>query len=120
MQRKPSSGRQLLDCAVLWRFGRESTLTNTKSICPFARSLTWGVALLGSTHLMADRPISKLNRIQTDAQDFLNETGIESQDEAQMSGLRKFAHFCLLVGNSFVRNRCPVRAAALAYTTLLA
>jgi membrane protein len=69
---------------------------------------------------MADQPISKLKQIQTEAQDFLNETRIESQDEAQMSGLRKFANFCLLVGNSFVRNRCPVRAAALAYTTLLA
>ena len=69
---------------------------------------------------MADRPISKFKRIQTEAQDFLNETRIESQDEAQLSRLRKFARFCLLVGNSFVRNRCPVRAAALAYTTLLA
>jgi uncharacterized BrkB/YihY/UPF0761 family membrane protein len=28
--------------------------------------------------------------------------------------------FCILVGKSFNRNRCPVRASALAYATLLA
>src|SRR5262249_54342721 len=33
---------------------------------------------------------------------------------------RRFLHFWLLVGKSFVRNRCPARASALAYTTLLA
>jgi len=30
------------------------------------------------------------------------------------------AHFWLMVAKSFSRNRCPIRAAALAYTTLLA
>jgi membrane protein len=34
--------------------------------------------------------------------------------------LHRCAHFWLLVSKSFVRNRCPVRAASLAYTTLLA
>src|SRR5450759_1296990 len=29
-------------------------------------------------------------------------------------------HLCLLLGKSFVRKRCPVRASALSYTTLLA
>ncbi|MGH7968085.1 MAG: YhjD/YihY/BrkB family envelope integrity protein [Limisphaerales bacterium] len=33
---------------------------------------------------------------------------------------RRFAHFWVLVWRSFVRNRCPVRASALAYATLLA
>ena len=37
-----------------------------------------------------------------------------------MTGVYKFVHFWLLVWNSFMRNRCPVRASALAYTTLLA
>lgn len=37
-----------------------------------------------------------------------------------MTGVYKSVQFCLLVWNSFVRNRCPVRASALAYTTLLA
>ena len=40
--------------------------------------------------------------------------------EAEFSRLERFAHFWVLVGRSFVRNRCPVRAAALSYTTLLA
>jgi len=31
-----------------------------------------------------------------------------------------FVHFWMLVGRSFVRNRCPIRASALSYTTLLA
>lgn len=36
------------------------------------------------------------------------------------SRLYKFIHFWVLVGRSFVRNRCPLRASALSYTTLLA
>src|SRR5262249_54497221 len=34
--------------------------------------------------------------------------------------LERFAHFCALVWKSFLRNRCPVRASALSYSTLLA
>src|SRR5947209_7446976 len=34
--------------------------------------------------------------------------------------LHKFAHFWIMVWRSFTRNRCPVRASALAYATLLA
>jgi len=37
-----------------------------------------------------------------------------------MPKLRKFTHFCMLLTRNFVNNRCPVRASALAYTTLLA
>ena len=40
--------------------------------------------------------------------------------ETEFNRLERFAHFGVLVGRSFVRNRCPVRAAALSYTTLLA
>ena len=40
--------------------------------------------------------------------------------ERELSKLSKFAHFCLMAWRSFARNRCPVRAAALAYATLLA
>jgi membrane protein len=36
------------------------------------------------------------------------------------SRLLKFLHFWVLVWTSFSRNRCPVRASALSYTTLLA
>lgn len=44
----------------------------------------------------------------------------EPLTEATLTRLEKFAHFWVLVWGSFVRNRCPVRASALSYTTLLA
>jgi membrane protein len=37
-----------------------------------------------------------------------------------LSWLEKFVHFWMLVVQSFVRNRCPIRASALSYSTLLA
>jgi membrane protein len=40
--------------------------------------------------------------------------------ETSLTKLEKFAHFWVLVSQSFVRNRCPVRASALSYATLLA
>ncbi|HEX5218162.1 MAG TPA: YhjD/YihY/BrkB family envelope integrity protein [Verrucomicrobiae bacterium] len=40
--------------------------------------------------------------------------------EASLTRFEKFVHFWVLVGQSFVRNRCPVRASALSYTTMLA
>ena len=39
---------------------------------------------------------------------------------ADFSNWQKFAHFWVLVWKSFTRNRCPVRASALAYVTVLA
>lgn len=46
--------------------------------------------------------------------------GIPTGAEMEFNRLERFAHFCVLAGRSFMRNRCPVRAAALSYTTLLA
>src|SRR5690348_13893134 len=46
--------------------------------------------------------------------------GVSTGAEAEFSRLERFAHFWVLAGRSFVRNRCPVRAAALSYTSLLA
>jgi membrane protein len=60
---------------------------------------------------MEIKPISRLAKILT---------GVYSGAESELSRLEQFAHLCALVINSFVRNRCPVRAAALSYTTLLA
>ena len=48
----------------------------------------------------------------------LDERGLRS--EADLTRLTKFIHFWMLLGKSFVRNRCPIRASALSYTTLLA
>lgn len=63
---------------------------------------------------------SRWSRVRAAAQNFFEEKGIESEDTFARSRLHRFAHFCLLVVKSFHRNRCPVRAASLAYTTLLA
>ncbi len=48
----------------------------------------------------------------------LDERGLRS--EADLTRLTRFIHFWILLGRSFVRNRCPIRASALSYTTLLA
>ena len=60
---------------------------------------------------MAKKPLSRLIKILT---------GVYTGAEGELSRLERFAHLCALVIRSFVRNRCPVRAAALSYTTLLA
>src|SRR5438477_1397426 len=69
---------------------------------------------------MAKDSVSQVKKLQAEAQALLDDDGIASVDEAQLHPLKKFIHFWILVGKSFVRNRCPVRASALAYTTLLA
>jgi len=46
--------------------------------------------------------------------------GAQTGAENEFNRLERFAHFWVLVGKSFVRNRCPTRAAALSYATLLA
>jgi membrane protein len=47
-------------------------------------------------------------------------SGVQTGTEHEFDRLERFAHFCMLVGKSFVRNRCLIRASALSYTTLLA
>lgn len=60
---------------------------------------------------MAKKPLSRLIKILT---------GIYTGAEGEFSRLERFAHFWALAIRSFVRNRCPARAAALSYTSLLA
>jgi len=55
---------------------------------------------------MANKPFSRLIKILT---------GVHTGAEGELDRLERFAHFWVLVGKSFVRNRCPVRAAALSY-----
>lgn len=61
---------------------------------------------------------SRLKRLWRDLQILLDE------DVAGLVGWRqrmhRFVHFWAMVVRSFIRNRCPVRASALAYATLLA
>src|SRR5436190_22743480 len=61
---------------------------------------------------------SRFRRIREGAQALWEERGIGT--EGYGSKAHKFAHFWITVWRSFTRNRCPVRASALAYTTLLA
>ncbi len=60
---------------------------------------------------MAKNPFSRLIKILT---------GISTGAEHEFNRIERFAHFCVLVAKSFNRNRCPARAAALSYATLLA
>ena len=73
-------------------------------------ALTRRAALL-ALRRMAKKSFSRLVKIVS---------GKHTGEENEFSRLERFAHFWTLVGGSFVRNRCPVRAAALSYTTLLA
>ena len=69
---------------------------------------------------MAEKPLSRFKRLQAGAKAVLNDAHFFTHNEAEMNWLQKFAHFWVLVIKSFWSNRCPVRASALAYTTLLA
>jgi membrane protein len=62
--------------------------------------------------------LSKWRRLRQEAEALWNETDIGTA--ASFSKLQKFAHFWVLVWKSFSRNRCPARASALAYASLLA
>ena len=61
---------------------------------------------------------SRFQRVREAAQALLKDRAPETL--AGFSNWEKFAHFWVLVGKSFTRNRCPVRASALAYATVLA
>src|SRR5258705_1227892 len=61
--------------------------------------------------------ISKFRKLREDARSLWDESALSKGD---LPRLHKFAHFCLMVWRSFRRNRCPVRASALAYGSLLA
>ncbi len=65
-----------------------------------------------------EKKYSSLRRRWAEARSVWDESAFRS--EAEVSRLYKFAHFCLMVWRSFTRNRCPVRASALAYGSLLA
>ena len=68
--------------------------------------------------VMAKRPFSRLLKILSDIR--AGTVGEWHRAESEFSRLERFVHFCVLLWTSFVRNRCPVRAAALSYTALLA
>jgi membrane protein len=61
---------------------------------------------------------SSFGELRSKAEDLWHERSMRSEREP--SRLYKFLHFWVLVGKSFVKNRCPIRASALSYMTLLA
>lgn len=69
---------------------------------------------------MASNAFTKLKKLGEAAHAFFHERGLEHKATASQPRLLRIAHFWLLVGKSFARNRCPVRASALAFSTLLA
>jgi membrane protein len=69
---------------------------------------------------MDDTTTSRWKRLCDAAHAVWTEKGIEAHEEARASRLHRFTHFWVLVVKSFTRNKCPLRATAMAYTTLLA
>ncbi len=67
----------------------------------------------------ASSPSGRLERLQEQVRTLINEDAVAESD-SQLSRHHRLAHFWILVGQMFVKNRGPVRAASLAYTTLLA
>jgi membrane protein len=68
----------------------------------------------------ANGKASRLAQLKDEAIGLWEDRGLDWQEKPTRHSWKDFIHFWLLVFKSFVRNRCPVRAAALAYTTLLA
>jgi membrane protein len=69
---------------------------------------------------MADPNTSRLRQFIQAVHALWTEQGLATHEESRASRLHRVAHFWLLALRSFVRNKCPLRATALAYTTLLA
>ncbi|HKI70319.1 MAG TPA: YhjD/YihY/BrkB family envelope integrity protein, partial [Verrucomicrobiae bacterium] len=69
---------------------------------------------------MAPESTAKSARSKNHLRALWDEQSMDREGWRGMTGVYKVVHFGLLVWNSFMRNRCPVRASALAYTTLLA
>jgi len=60
---------------------------------------------------------SRFQRFRQEARDVWDE---QFQADQELTRLHRFLHFWVLVVKSFNRNRCPIRASALSFTTLLA
>src|SRR5215472_13741202 len=64
------------------------------------------------------KKVSRFRQLRASALALLDESATPWGDK--ISHWRRCVHFWVLVWRSFSRNRCPIRASALAYATLLA
>jgi membrane protein len=69
---------------------------------------------------MANKWAEKWKRLRGEIEALFDERRLFGKGERDVTPFQQFLHFWLMVGRSFVTNRCPVRASALAYATLLA
>src|SRR3954452_5796463 len=67
---------------------------------------------------MPEKSDSRLRKLYTTAYEFVTEKDIEPEGAAASTKIQRFAQFWLLAIKSFYRNKGPLRATALAYTTL--
>lgn len=68
---------------------------------------------------MAEEKPAKLQQLQNQVRQLLDDDAVAEQ-EHRLNWSQRLVHFWWLVGQNFLRNRGPARAASLAYTTLLA
>jgi membrane protein len=69
---------------------------------------------------MANKLAEKWQSLKAEIEALFDERRLFGRGERNVTPFQQFLHFWLMVGRSFVANRCPVRASALAYATLLA
>lgn len=69
---------------------------------------------------MANKLAESWKKLRGEIEALFDERRLFGHGEREVTPLQQFLHFWLMVGRSFVSNRCPVRASALAYATLLA
>jgi membrane protein len=69
---------------------------------------------------MPNHPLSRFKRLAKEAHAAFTEKGVDAHGEQHLTPFQKFLHFWVLVVRGFAEKRCPVRATALAYNTLLA
>jgi membrane protein len=63
--------------------------------------------------------LASLKKLRNEVLGLFDDHRVASQDQDGLHPLKRFLHFWILVGRSFLKNRCMIRATALAYTTLL-
>lgn len=65
-------------------------------------------------------PLVKFRKLRENARLFMDDRRMAIEFRKHPNKWLNFAHFWVVVGRNFVRNRCILRASALAYTTILA